>query len=369
MTGVLNRNGEVADFWDVSQFAGGRSAYACVAFSAALCFYAGPPGHGPTGSGAQVATLAETYYAKLEGSDAASNTNGMSLQAEYTMLSALGLHYFAVTPTIASVIAAVKAGYAVLLCVAETSVIDLAIGRVPYSWVPTGNHAIVVSGVAADGNLLVRDTANIGPAGLRPDPRTYSAKALEIVSATAVTMPVASSAVQEEELPILDITNPTVARYFELDKSDDTQWLCRATGKLLRGAMLQDYRTNGLPMCGLSVKRLPLSNEVPIEVLPGMNGKYAHLAGKGITVQFYEAGAWVYDPQHLVDDPPDAGSVYPLKLYDPSNPAGQGPLVTALQAQLAQAKATIQAPVSDPVIQQELDAATAKLAQVKAIVG
>ncbi len=141
---------------------------------------------------------------------------------------------------------------------------------------------------------------------------------------------------RNEDVPkILDITDPTIARYFELASSDGLNWRCRATGKIVQGGMLEDYRTNGLPLCGLSIKRLPMSNEIPIELLPVVGAKYAHLAGKGIVVQFYEAGAYVYDPHHLVDNPPGAGAVYPLKLYDQSNPAGQGPIVTALQQQIA----------------------------------
>ncbi len=156
-----------------------------------------------------------------------------------------------------------------------------------------------------------------------------------------------------EDVPItIDLNNPVVARYFELANTVGSQWRCRQTGKIVQGGMLQDYCTNGAkPLCGLSTKRLPLSNEIPIEQLPGVGAKYAHLAGKGIVVQFYEAGAYVYDPQHLVDNPPDAGSCYPLKLYDPTNPAGQGPLVTQLQAQLA----TVQAS-GDPAIVATLQA-------------
>ena len=130
--------------------------------------------------------------------------------------------------------------------------------------------------------------------------------------------------------------------------------------------MLEDYRTNGLPLCGLSIKRLPLSNEIPIELLPVVGAKYASLKGKGIVVQFYEAGAYVYDPEHLVDNPPGAGAVYPLKLYDPTNPAGQGPIVTALQQQLSQLQAQLQ--TETVVNPQAIQAMQAKLAQIKAIV-
>ena len=156
-----------------------------------------------------------------------------------------------------------------------------------------------------------------------------------------------------EDVPItIDLNNPVVARYFEFASSDGFSWRCRVNGKIIQGGMLQDYCNNGAkPLCGLSTKRLPLSNEIPIEQLPGVGAKYAHLAGKGIVVQFYEAGAFVWDVQHLVDNPPDEGPCYPLKLYDPTNPAGQGPLVTQLQTQLATAQAS-----RDPTIVATLQA-------------
>jgi hypothetical protein len=178
---------EVASFLDVSQFEQGESAYECVAFSASLIYYCGPPGHGATGTGEQVDQLADFWYGKEEGSYASSNANGMSLDAEYMMLRGIGLHYHALSTDVASIKTALQEGLPVMLCGAETGMHDLALGdRVPYAWTPTGNHCIVASGIASDGNLLVHDCASIAPSGVRPGPRTYDASKLQIVSATAV---------------------------------------------------------------------------------------------------------------------------------------------------------------------------------------
>lgn len=186
----LNSRGEVGDFLDVSQFIPSRSAYECVAYSGALVKYCGAPGKGPTGTTLEASNLAQYWYGKEEGSNLASNTNGMSLQAEYDMLAGMELHYQALSSVqdIKDVLS--QQGYPVLLCGAETGMYDMGLGDiVPYSWAPTGNHCIVVSGVDSAGNLLVHDCANIAPTGVRPGPRTYDASKINLVSATAVTPP------------------------------------------------------------------------------------------------------------------------------------------------------------------------------------
>lgn len=185
---MLNSKGEIADFVDVSQFIPGRSAYECVAYSAALIYYAGLPGHGPTGTALQASNLAQYWYGREEGSNLASNTNGMSLDALYNMLQGMGLTYQPLDADISTIHNAFEfGGVPIMLCGAETGMYDLGLGdRVPYAWTPTGNHCIVISGVRSDGNLLVHDCANVSSAGVRPGPRVYDASKLQIVSATAV---------------------------------------------------------------------------------------------------------------------------------------------------------------------------------------
>lgn len=186
----LNAHGEVADFTDESQFLQGHSAFECVAYCASLIFYCGPPGQGPRGNGLEITVLAQRWYGQLEGSNLASNTNGMGLPAEYDMLSGMKLSYHALAATVQAVKEALAEGYPCLICGAEDSYYDVELGdRVPYSWNPVGNHALVASGVAQDGNLLVHDTASIGPDGVRPGPRIYDASKMQLVSATAVRPP------------------------------------------------------------------------------------------------------------------------------------------------------------------------------------
>src|SRR5258708_2680509 len=71
---------------------------------------------------------------------------------------------------------------------------DMGLGdSVPYPWTPAGSHILVLTGVAVDGNFLVRDAANVTDLNdsnsLRPGPRKYDAQRLQLLSATAVVPP------------------------------------------------------------------------------------------------------------------------------------------------------------------------------------
>jgi hypothetical protein len=188
---TLSATKEVADFTNVSQFEPGESAYECVAFSIAICRYAGQVGKGPSGTGEAIDQLADSWYAKLTGSNAASNMQGLSVAQEEQMILGVGNHYQELPISansqhdsdIANIKGALKRGYPVLMCGAETGMYDIGLGdRVPYSWTPTGNHCIVATGIAADGNLLVRDPANVDNNGPRPGPRTYDISKLQLIS-------------------------------------------------------------------------------------------------------------------------------------------------------------------------------------------
>lgn len=338
---LLNAQGEVADFVNESQFEAGESAYTCVALHAALIHYAGEPGHGPTGTGEQVDQLGDLWYGKEEGSFAASNTNGMSIDAEYLALSGMGLRFYALPISAASAhasdIAYVKAwlsvGLPVLICGAEAGMFDMDLGDVvPYAWPPSGNHAIVACGIAGDGNLLVRDAASIDKKiGLRPGPRRYDVSKLQLVSGTAIqvpwlpTVPIAFDPTKEELVTTIDLTTPGVSGYFS---AHGAGWLCSSNGVPIGGAMLTFYQSYGnAALCGLTFLGLPLSGEKPLGDYPA----YSQMAGSGIVLQFFERGVLCYDPQHRYDSPPGAGSVYLAHLY---SGAGVDPEVAILQAKL-----------------------------------
>jgi hypothetical protein len=318
---ALNASGEVADLLSVDQFQPSRSAYECVAYAASLCFYAGQPGHGPTGTVLQASNLAQYWYGREEGNDLASNTNGMSLPAMFNMLQGMRMSSHVSPTSLEYVKAWLAVGHPLILCGAETGMYDIGLGDiVPYGWPPSGNHAIVASGIAPDGNLLVHDTANIGPTGVRTGPRIYDAKKLQLVSATAIAVPWLPALpgdydpTKEVEVTIT-IDTPGVAEFYVAVPGG---WQCKQTGKVIQGEILATYcRWGNAGQCGLSCWGLPKSNEQEIQ--------------PGIVRQYFERATVVFDPQKKIDNPPGVGSVYQLDLY---SPYGEDPLVPVLEAKL-----------------------------------
>jgi hypothetical protein len=188
---ALSVSGEVGDFQDANQFQPGHSAYECGFFAVATVKAMNQVGLPPVQSVAEMINEAEAWYAQYHGGDnSPKNTDGMSLQQLYDLLAQVGLHYQASTLDLDMIRAWVNCGYPVIVAGAEIGMYDIGLGdHVPYSWTPSGNHVITITGVQADCNVLVRDTANIGPDGVRPGPRIYDAGTLQLVSATAVTPP------------------------------------------------------------------------------------------------------------------------------------------------------------------------------------
>jgi len=191
---ILNSHGEIVDVNEADQMQPAKTQFACGFFACAMAKSMAPVGSPPILSVAQIISDAEGWYAQYDGTDAITNTNGMSLPQLYNLLAQIGLHYQSTATDIATVKQWIQAGYPVIIAVTETSVHDLALGDSnPYPWTASGTHVILVTGVASDGNVLVRDSANCtslyDPGSLRPGPRTYDAGKLVLVSATAVVPP------------------------------------------------------------------------------------------------------------------------------------------------------------------------------------
>jgi len=142
-----------------------------------------------------------------------------------------------------------------------------------------------------------------------------------------------------EEDVTITIQTPIIAAHFV--QRDANHWEVKgktdAAGNpiILHDGMLSWYCTNGYkPYCGYSVAGLPTSNEIPIELInPPL---FAHLAGKGIVVVYFERGAWVYDIHNTFGAPEGSGSVYPLKLYEAGSPGVDPRLWTANLSKLVQ---------------------------------
>ena len=135
---------------------------------------------------------------------------------------------------------------------------------------------------------------------------------------------------RSEAMPkIIEITEPEIAKYFELASPDGRQWRCRVAvnGKQssIKDGMLDFYRAYGnSALCGLTYLGLPVSGEIPLDA-------------SGNTRQHFERGVLFYDPQHQYDNAPGAGTVYLAHLYTGQ---GQDPRLAQLQTQLTQAQSS-----------------------------
>src|SRR6266568_6884684 len=125
--------------------------------------------------------------------------------------------------------------------------------------------------------------------------------------------------------------------------------------KILQYGILGFYRKYGNDaLCGLTHLGLPVSNEIPIGGV------------QGAVKQHFERGVLFYDQNHAIDNPPGSGSVYLAHLY--SGP-GQDPRIAELSAQVADLQKQLNNATGNVALQQALDAANAKLAQIKTLVG
>lgn len=203
---ITNSKGMVADYQPTSQFYAGETEFACGFYTASLNKFAGRPGSGASGTSDQVRHFAEAEYIAVYGSDAASQTGGISIEQLHSVFHHAGnLHYWdigTIGPNsqraydVKRIQIALAAGYPVVATVVETSVSDLT-GDIPagtpYAWGPSGTHVLTWVGVAPDGNLLAADPANIvgslqGANHVRTWPRKYDASRIDNTFATIVQL-------------------------------------------------------------------------------------------------------------------------------------------------------------------------------------
>jgi len=128
------------------------------------------------------------------------------------------------------------------------------------------------------------------------------------------------------------LTKEAAANYFV--EMDPTIWRSK-NGFIVGHGMLSFYRSyGGGALFGLTHLGMPLMNEAEITGVPGA------------TLQRFERGVLVYDPQHVIDHPPAAGAVYLAHL---DSGVGVDPRLTqaiqqivALQQQIGQLQGSAQ---------------------------
>lgn len=157
--------------------------------------------------------------------------------------------------------------------------------------------------IFADGdNYSVRRTNGLGPLD------KYTPANL------AAAQPV--SVIVIEEFAMITLELPEVAKYFEAS-ADGASWTCVKTGQVIRGGMLPHYQSipSASGYAGLYELGLPITNEIVIDrkFLSRDLG-----SGEPIpTIQRFERGERIYDPQHIVDTPVNAfddHGIYPAHI-------------------------------------------------------
>jgi hypothetical protein len=311
----LSSSGEVGQFSSETQFGPDGNTSKCGYFSAADAAGSAAPGGQPWTADAVTAS-ANQHYEQFGEPD------GMTQATLHTDLATYGITGKDINPDWITIKSNLNAGYPVIICLPETQVFDKAIGGSPYPWNSTGfDHIILLTGIAPDGNVLVRDSANItAPNTIRSGPRTYIIANMSPYWATAVTP--AWKIQEEEDMPAASFTDATMRNYFV---ADGARWKCKNNGMYMGGAIAAWYARYG----GVAVFGLPISNE-DSTTIPGV-----------IIQRLERGGVVVYDPKRLLDRPPTNEPCYLIHI-DPGS-KGQAilaqSLITPLQNQINQLKA------------------------------
>jgi hypothetical protein len=125
------------------------------------------------------------------------------------------------------------------------------------------------------------------------------------------------------EIVSISLSTPGISEFFKAGVGNS--WVCLKNGFVVHDGMLNFYRTMGGSLGGLTQAGLPLSNEINL----------GHAGHPEIVEQEFERLTLRYDPNHVMDNPPGASSVYVV--HRPDVPAIQ----VQLQAQLAASDAKV----------------------------
>jgi hypothetical protein len=179
--------GEIGAFTSVSQFDAGSTGK-CGFYAVATLAGSAAPGGQPWPA-ATIAASANANFVKFDGADIPSDQGGMNQTLLHSDLATYNLQYADIAANWTTIKQSLSNGKAVIICLPESQIIDTQVGGSPYPWSTTGiDHIILLTGIANDGNVLVRDSANItAPNNIRPGPRTYVIADMQPYWATAIT--------------------------------------------------------------------------------------------------------------------------------------------------------------------------------------
>lgn len=183
----LNNQGCVCDVAESYQEETGESPDLCGPWSVKSLQYAGLPGKGATGTAEQIDQGADKEAdVWLSGGHVAAL--GSTIENMHSFLHDAGnLHYWDITPDVAHITAAVKAGYPVLVTANEQNIKEKRTGkRPPYPWNIDANHILPITGIDAEGDFISPDQLNNNFQGYWPV--VYVASVLNPSWATVVQL-------------------------------------------------------------------------------------------------------------------------------------------------------------------------------------
>jgi hypothetical protein len=361
---ILSPAGCVCDIAQSNQFDNvqGEAQTLCGPWTVAALKYAGLPGKGALASGAghenPIDDFAEVEFEKYIGPNVTSNHQGSLIENMHQFFHDAGnLHYVDIDAINDSSVQAddndrirraLRAGYPVAVTVHEPSVISKKLGHCPYSWQPAlGDitHIIPVIGIDRDGDFIVGDQANV----VEGWPQTYLASQIHFHWASVVQL-VGPDAAKPWLKPIPGNDPRTWPQGFNAQ-------LFAQKGTIMAGVP-QGWHDDGTTLTapnghkvvhGFRVKVLAGwdAQDVPLEEERQVAHVEAYYPSDTGAVQTFNFSRLCYT---------SARGVYKM---------GIGNELLGCEKALAACKAT----PGDATVQQELDAANQKLAQVKAVVG
>lgn len=185
---ILTASGEVCQCVDDNQFQSNTSQDKCGPEAVSVFWHSTKPGTPNTYTAQDVHSMAHFDYVRFIGPDTTNDTGGTSNELLYAMLKYHNFSFKQGPLSLDWIKGWVTNGYPVIIGITESSVYDVEIKGNPYNWNTTGRtHIVLVTGVGANDELLIRDTANIDLSGnVRKGPRKYTASKLQLISATMV---------------------------------------------------------------------------------------------------------------------------------------------------------------------------------------
>ena len=186
---VTNSKGMVADITQSYQLSENEMDL-CGPWSVASLLFSGFPGKGPIGSAEQIDQWVDAAVGVM-GYPNPADFPGVSVADEEWLLKRSGLPFWEITPDIARITRAVKAGYPVIITAFEPNIKAWDFNSnswvSAYTWNISANHVLPVGGIDQNGNFICADQLNNAFQGYWPP--IYDASRISPSYAAIVQLP------------------------------------------------------------------------------------------------------------------------------------------------------------------------------------